>query len=213
MKLFRALPAVLTVALSPPLCRPSAAASPEWYKDVYGGVYYNGQTILKDAAGVPFEALSNPPSDRVSLGSAPASVQPPVVVVQATGATTSGLNMFDNCYVMTTNNYYGANTLIGAGTYKNGLFSGFVAAAATQFAFVGSFGNAAVLSLLSGTGFSQTAYIIDAGNDLAYALYFTSIYPSNVYSNTNYGSNFNAAASLVAAVHDAAPMSIRKCVP
>lgn len=76
------------------------AASPQWYQDVYGTVNFNGQVTLKDANGSSVSAASNPTGGNVTATQA-SSVQPPVVVVQAT-ATLPIHAIGDACTASTT---------------------------------------------------------------------------------------------------------------
>jgi len=61
----------------------AAAAGPQWYQDVYGTTNFNGQVTLHDVNGTAVTAASNPTGANVSSTQS-SSLQPPVVIVQAT---------------------------------------------------------------------------------------------------------------------------------
>ncbi|WNV05874.1 hypothetical protein RP726_05535 [Candidatus Methylospira mobilis] len=76
------------------------AAGPQWYQDVYGTANYNGQITLHDANGNTVTVASNPTGANV-LSTQSSSVQPPVVIVQAT-ATMPIHAVGDPCTASTT---------------------------------------------------------------------------------------------------------------
>jgi len=67
------------------LVTPAALADAQWYKDVYGTTNYNGQVTLTDSSGNPVTMMSNPTGTNVDLTQS-SSIQPPVVIVQATAS-------------------------------------------------------------------------------------------------------------------------------
>lgn len=73
----------ITAFLISSVMTPAAlTAGEQWYQDQYGA-NYNGQVTLQSPSG-SITALSNPTGANVMVGQS-ASVQPPVVIVQATG--------------------------------------------------------------------------------------------------------------------------------
>lgn len=74
---------VITISLIA-LTTPALAAG-QWYQDVYGTTNYNGQVTLTDSSGNSVATSSNPTGANVNPTQS-SSVQPPVVIVQATAS-------------------------------------------------------------------------------------------------------------------------------
>jgi len=81
----------------------SAKAAGQWYQDVYGTTNYNGQLTLTSPSGSSVSSSSNPTGSNVNLTQT-ASVQPPVVLVQAT-TTLPIKSIGDACTATTTGSY------------------------------------------------------------------------------------------------------------